>query len=218
MIQNVDLQSQPSNFNNCDNIVTDNNGTSNCRFDSFSNSQTTENNKNDPEINVNIYRFKFTNEFTEELYKFSKIHQYDHRKDFKEAWKIWVDDQDNIVNEEMRRLVNLGYGGNVLDKMFKSARYYFRKKSTEKKEPAQRRVYRGSNKNLLEAMDSHIQQHITEKDFKPSDGFDSFCNEYLEIVKEEAKQLHKNGVVNSNEIKIKIKKTYKNRYYLFITK
>lgn len=200
MIQNNDLDLQSSyNDNDFNNIVNDND-------------------KNDQEINVNIYRFKFTNEFTEELYKFSKIHQYDHRKDFKEAWQIWVDEQDNIVNEEMRRLTNLGYDGNVLDKMFKSARYYFRKKSTEKKEPAQRRVYHGSNKNLLESMDSHIQKHITEKDFKPSDGFDSFCTEYLEVVKEEAIQLYKNGIVSSNEIKIKIKKTYKNRYYLFITK
>ena len=35
------------------------------------------------ELNVNIYRYKFTNEFIVELYNFSKIHQYDHRKDFK---------------------------------------------------------------------------------------------------------------------------------------
>ena len=32
---------------------------------------------------INIYRYKFTNEFTCELFTFSKIHQYEHRKDFK---------------------------------------------------------------------------------------------------------------------------------------
>ena len=37
-----------------------------------------------------IYRYKFTEHFMEELYEFSKIHQYDARKDFKEAWKIWI--------------------------------------------------------------------------------------------------------------------------------
>ena len=37
---------------------------------------------NDPpiKININIYRYKFTPEFMSELYQFSKIHQYDHRK------------------------------------------------------------------------------------------------------------------------------------------
>ncbi len=79
---------------------------------------------------IAIYRYKFTEEFTEYLYNFSKIHQYDDRKDFKEAWIKWTEEHHDIVNMENRRLTNLGYDGNVLDKMFKSARYYFRNKST----------------------------------------------------------------------------------------
>ena len=42
--------------------------------------------RNNDDINnipIGIYRYKFTNEFTNELFKFSKVHQYDHRKDFK---------------------------------------------------------------------------------------------------------------------------------------
>jgi hypothetical protein len=107
-----------------------------------------------------IYRFKFTEEFMEDLYKFSKIHQYDDRKDFKEAWKVWIEENESIIDEEMRRLLNLGYEGDVLDKMFKSARYYFRKKSTEKKEPRQRRHYISVNRDLLDAMDNHIEDNI----------------------------------------------------------
>ena len=80
-----------------------------------------------------IYRFKFTEEFMVELYNFAKIHQYDHRKDFKEAWKIWLEENAEIVEDEVRRLTNLRYDGDILEKMFKSARYYFRKKGTEKK-------------------------------------------------------------------------------------
>jgi len=44
-----------------------------------------ENKRNNVNNTVKIYRYKFSDEFIEELYKFSKIHQYDHRKDFKEA-------------------------------------------------------------------------------------------------------------------------------------
>jgi len=170
------------------------------------------------DINVNIYRYKFTNDFTNELYKFSKVHQYDHRKDFKEAWETWTEDNADLVDDEVRRLTNLGYDGDILDKMFKSARYYFRKKSTEKKEPAKRRIYVGSQKDLLEAMDDHIKSNISTGEFKPSEGFDEFCKQNVDILKDQVNQLIRSGITESNEIKSKIKKTYKNRYFLIISK
>jgi hypothetical protein len=163
---------------------------------------------------INIYRYKFTNEFTDELYKFSKIHQYDHRKDFKEAWEIWMEDNSLLLDEEVRRLSNLGYEGDIIDKMFKSARYYFRKKSTEKKEPSKRRMYVGSQKELLEEMDEHIKKRFHLGDCKPSDGFDDFCKVNVELLKEQVSSLLRSGITDSNEIKAKIKKTYKNRYFM----
>lgn len=179
------------------------------------------NNKPDKDDDFNfpigIYRYKFTNEFTDELYKFSKIHQYDHRKDFKEAWEKWMDENENLIDGEVRRLTNLGYDGDIIDKMFKSARYYFRKKSTEKKAPVKRRIYVGSQKDLLDAMDEHIKNNIISGDFKPSEGFDEFCKENVNILKEQVSQFCRAGITDSNEIKTKIKKTYKNRYFLIIT-
>lgn len=196
--------------------------TSNCISNSFEN--TSENNDTNKQVcekntddNINIYRYKFTVEFTEELFKFSKIHQYDHRKDFKEAWEVWTENNSELVDTEVRRLTNLGYDGDILDKMFKSARYYFRKKSTEKKEPVKRRIYVGSQKELLDAMDDHIKTNLS-KDFKPSDGFDEFCKENIDLLKEQVKQLCQAGITDSNEIKAKVKKTYKNRYFLAINK
>jgi hypothetical protein len=99
-----------------------------------------------------IFRFKFTENFMEELSNFSKIHQYDHRKDFKEAWVKWAAENEELVTKEVERLVALGYPNEediVDDKMFKSARYYFRKKSTIKAEPIQRRQYIGVDHELL---------------------------------------------------------------------
>jgi hypothetical protein len=211
---------------NNNNIVTnsdDNIRTIDSRLDSFRVTERgpqicNENVDIENNINVNIFRYKFTDEFTNELFKFSKIHQYDHRKDFKEAWKIWLDENEGIVEEEARRLINLGYDGDTLDKMFKSARYYFRKKSTEKKVPSKRRDYVGVNKTLLDAMDKHIRMGINIEDFKPSDGFDEFCNKNKDLLKEEVNTLCKNGFTDSNEIKNKIKKTYKNRYFLLVSK
>lgn len=197
--------------------------TSNNLYDSLENTITNlEIGKNIDEKNdinnINIYRYKFTNDFTNELFKFSKIHQYDHRKDFKEAWDIWTGENADLVDEEVRRLTNLGYDGDILDKMFKSARYYFRKKSTEKKTPAKRRIYIGSQKDLLETMDEHIKSHINSGDFKPSEGFDEFCKENVDILKKQVNMLCRAGFTEPNEIKSKIKKTYKNRYFLIINK
>lgn len=165
-----------------------------------------------------IYRFKFTEEFMEILYEFSKIHQYDERKDFKEAWKIWTEENNDIINKETERLNNLGYKGNIIDKMFKSARYYFRKKSTEKKQPKKRRIYQSVQRGFLEAIDLHIRENINNDEFKPSTGFDSFCKKYVELLKEEVTKLCKNGLTDPNEIKNKIKKTYKNRYFILVSK
>ena len=170
------------------------------------------------ERNINIFRYKFTNDFTDELYKFSKIHQYDNRKDFKDAWEVWMEDNKDLIGGEVIRLDELGYKGDVIDKMFKSARYYFRKKSTEKKEPSKRRIYVGSQKDLLDAMDQHITISLNSGDFKPSDGFEIFCKENIDLLKEQVNQLMRIGITESNEIKAKIKKTYKNRYFQIISK
>ena len=165
-----------------------------------------------------IYRYKFREEFVGELYKFSKIHQYDHRKDFKEAWQVWIEENDDIVSDEVRVLSNSGYDGDILDKMFKSARYYFRKKSTEKKEPVKRRKYCGLSKAVLDAMDNHISSNITNDDYKPSAGFESFCVVNRELLKDEVARLITLGFKDSEETREKLKKTYKNRYFIFISK
>jgi hypothetical protein len=165
-----------------------------------------------------IYRYKFRDDFVNELYKFSKIHQYDHRKDFKEAWQLWIEENDDIVSDEVRILSISGYDGDILDKMFKSARYYFRKKSTEQKEPAKRRKYCGLSKDVLDAMDKHIASNITNDDYKPSTGFESCCVINITLFKEESSRLITNGFKDSDEIHEKLKKTYKNRYFMFISK
>jgi hypothetical protein len=226
-VSNFDISISANNNGFIGNNISDKlncRGTNDTLCDTFSNSaKLMENNKKDNDkqhdaININIYRYKFTCEFMLELFKFSKIHQYDHRKDFKEAWEIWTENNDELIEDEIRRLNNFGYNGDVLDKMFKSARYYFRKKSTEKKEPSKRRIYVGTQKDMLEAMDQHIKSNINSGNFKPSDGFDEFCKENVNLLKEEVNVLCRAGITNSEEIKEKIKKTYKNRYFISISK
>jgi len=165
-----------------------------------------------------IFRFKFTENFMEELSNFSKIHQYDHRKDFKEAWVKWTEENDDLVTKEVQRLVALGYPNEeeiVDDKMFKSARYYFRKKSAVKAEPKQRRQYIGIDHEILETMDRHIVTNIHNDDYKPKTAFVMFCKENEDVLKQ---TIIKMSISDAKLIQDKIKKTYKNRYFMLTNK
>ena len=169
-------------------------------------------------ITVRIFRFKFTEAFMTDLNKFAKIHQYDHRKDFKEAWLNWTEENDDIIQEEVDRLNNIGYDGDILDKMFKSARYYFRKKSPIKAEPQTRRQYISVSHDLLNAMDAHIRSIIRADEFQPKKGFVSFCLSNDQLVKETITQIFNQGINDGELIQKKLKKTYKNRYFMLISK
>jgi hypothetical protein len=172
----------------------------------------------DIEITVQIFRFQFTEAFMVDLNKFAKIHQYDHRKDFKEAWLVFQEENDDIIQEEIDRLNNIGYDGDILDKMFKSARYYFRKKSPIKVDPRIRRQYISVNHDLLDAMDAHIRSIIRADGFQPKNGFVSFCLNNGQLVKETITQIFNQGINDSELIQKKLKKTYKNRYFMLISK
>ena len=156
-----------------------------------------------------IYRYKFEEQFMIELFNFSKIHQYDDRKEFKSAWNSWTEEHAELIEDETRRLTNLNYDGDVKDKMFRSARYYFRKKSPEKKEQPQRRKYICVDKDIINAID----EHILKNNSKPSTAFLDFCKENIDLLSEEIARLYSENM-SADDIKKKIKKTYKNRYFL----
>jgi hypothetical protein len=157
------------------------------------------------------YRFDFDANFQNQLNQFAKLHQHDDRRDFKDAWERWVENNQAIINIETGRLQANGYEGDVVDKMFKSARYYFRKKPVQKPEAKDRRKYIGLDRALLDAMDTHIGN--TNKDTKPAAAFDAFCQGNSQLIIQEATRLLQGGYLSKEEITQKIKKTYKNRYF-----
>lgn len=165
-----------------------------------------------------IYRFKFTEEFMQQIHAFSKIHQYDDKKTFKESWNNFVLDNEEMVYTEVRRLNHLGYNGDIIDKMYKSARYYFRKKSTAKKEPKERRKYISFDAKILEAMDKHIMVNMEKDEYQPKNGFTEFCKANEAIVREYMAKLYNDGLTESKIIEEKFKKTYKNRYFMITRK
>jgi hypothetical protein len=172
--------------------------------------------KNISTVIIPIFRYKFTVRFMEELYEFSKIHQYDIRKDFKDAWTIWLQDNSDIINLEISRISQLGYNGNIIEKMYKSARYYFRKKTiVNKKESISRKPYISVSLDLLNAMDNHISDNIHIHSFQPKIGYELFIKNNELLINKCIENIITKGVIDTKWIQQKLKKTYKNRYFMF---
>ena len=181
------------------------------------------------EIEIQTFRFTFTDEFNKELFTFAKVHQHDERKEFKESWKNWIEEEDikPLINIELKQLREKGFEGDAMDKMFKSARYYFRKKSTVKKPAKERKEYSNFSKELLKNMDEDIYRQINiNKDEKtnisnisPEEAYNNYCVESKENIKNEIKNIMlRIPEIDVRELSNKFKKTYKNRFYVIKTK
>lgn len=179
-----------------------------------------------PTIILQTYRFVFSSEFTEQLSIFAKVHQYDDRKDFKEAWTKWSKDEDiePLINDEIKQLKNNGFKGDPLDKMFKSARYYYRNKNENNdknnNKEKQRKPYETISKDIQEKMDKHINHKIMTNSndgisrISPSESFDDYLNQYKTDIINELKN-EKSTITKQDcqDIIKKYKKSYKNRFY-----
>ena len=165
------------------------------------------------DTNSSIYRFKFTTDVMIYLTSFAKKHQFVDRKTYKESWETWLNDNSEMVEEECCRLYKLGYEGDVKDKMFKAARYYFRKKSSSKLEPQKRKNYVTVDHEILNCMDEHIKRNIGNSGYSPASGYSDFCHSNINVLNDEVIRLL-DCDLNKEEIITKIKKTYKNRYFI----
>ncbi len=161
-----------------------------------------------------IFRFKFTPDFTSHLLSFAKLHQFDDRVTYKEELTRWVQNNEALIDDESMRMKAQGYNGNIIDKMYKSGRYYFRNKTTH--QPKLRRKYISIDTDVIEAMDNHILHNYGTPLFKPSISYEQFCMdiEYSKLIDDEYARLIAENLTEE-DINCKIKKTYKNRYFLF---
>ena len=164
-----------------------------------------------------IYRFKFHANFMNKLETFADKHRLDEPDVFKEMWLRWSSNENNIseIIKEEKRLIGIGYEGDIGEKMYKTVRYYLKNKSVKKKEPKKRRKYMGVQKILIQSMDTHICEEAFNNELKPAHAYNNYCSmePYATMVETEINRLI--GLdMNEKEAMDKIKKTYKNRYYL----
>lgn len=168
-----------------------------------------------PQEIYKTYRYKFEHKITENISSFANIHSYDDRETFKEAWKVWCNENICELERECARLQDLGYEGDAKKKMYIAARYYFRTKA--KKSPQNikttRRKYIRTNKNIIGLMDNHIIENLNNEDYTPAIGYDNFRKIYKINIDVELDRVVSNSMSIEDVIK-KMNKTYKNRYFI----
>ena len=184
--------------------------------------------------NYTILRFNFSEDITTRIAYFANLHQFEDRQTYKQNWHRWCEEHQRSVATEIIRLEQNGYTGDVAEKMYKAGRYYFRKKGQEeqkqgkqegliedmdsKQEQKQGRrqgKYTTMNKAILEEMDNHIRTSMrNNRAYTPAGGYTDFCERYGERLAIETERLKWTERLDELTITNKIKKTYKNRYFM----
>ena len=170
----------------------------------------------------NVFRYKLSDDTMTLIAEFSKLHQYDDRHAYKDAWALWLTENRDFISREESRLNEIGFHGDVIDKMFKAGRYYFREKGEDKSKKNGKngdsggkvkvreeeeegkvnkkitRAYISMNPEFIEAINVHLTKSMKENDFKPQTSFIQFVEENKDILQVEVRRLYE--IINYNTL------------------
>ena len=170
---------------------------------------------------ASTFRFKFSEEINIKLSNFGRLHSYSDKEDFTKYWSIWLNENKELIINENSRLVELGYKGNIDKKLYKSVKYYWIKlyklennDKSNNNDKSKNETYIIISSKLLEKIDIHINNGIMNN-ICPKDGFNIFLKNYEDLINKEINEINETYNINNKEVcKMKIKKCYKNKYYL----
>lgn len=83
-----------------------------------------------------VFRHEFSQDCFALLKQFSLQNMHLPRKEYKSSWEAFATENAELISQEAARLADSGYIGDVLVKMFKTAKYYITKKEKRKTSPA----------------------------------------------------------------------------------
>jgi len=83
------------------------------------------NNTNINATTSSVFRFKFNTDINSILQRFASIHHGDDLEEFKDSWDTFLTTYRTAIDIETQRLREIGFQGDVENKMFTSVRYYY---------------------------------------------------------------------------------------------
>ena len=75
-------------------------------------------------MEINTYRYNLDPLINNLIKDFVNKHKYNDRETYKEEWLKWCDKNSDMIEDEIKRLKDINYNGDVIDKMYKAGRYY----------------------------------------------------------------------------------------------
>lgn len=148
----------------------------------------TEQKKELAKTNIKLQMAKqiFSEEFSKVLHAFSKQHYEEPLKQFRQSWQAWIsksDIQTQMIREIERMRTNnfIGTDEEIRQKIYTSARFYYRKKEKRAKKLAsdlqkeqedkeqntnkmsKHKPYIGFSKEFIQLMDNEIKDKILQK-------------------------------------------------------
>tara|TARA_Y100000389_G_scaffold195359_1_gene226686 strand:- start:529 stop:1095 length:567 start_codon:yes stop_codon:yes gene_type:complete len=174
--------------------------------------------------NKKIFRYKFSNDINEMLSNFGRLYSYSNDEDFDKYWNEFLVNNDELISKEYERLKEQGYNGNINDKLYKSVKYYWIKihkldnnndnNHNNHKSERNNETYITINIDLLNKINNYIDETLINN-VSPNQSFNNFCKTYDEDINNEINKIKEKYNINNKDIcKEKIKKCYKNKYYL----
>lgn len=74
------------------------------------------------------FRYTFDKDTIALLQEFANSHTELSSKEYRRAWSIWIEEQSEPIEREIRRLQHIGCEEDIYKKMYRSVRYYYTKK------------------------------------------------------------------------------------------
>ena len=165
------------------------------------------------------FRFQLGKDILALLRPFAERHALTTSEEFKRHWETWCMIHTALIDAEAARLKDQGYDGDTRGKLYRAARYYF-KNSPPRLEPqrrANRCAYITLAPQLLQAMDAHLRKFVSAESAKPAALYTDFLAKRADLAPllvTEIERMRVQGGFDADKALAKIKKTYKNRYFL----
>jgi hypothetical protein len=183
------------------------------------------------QIILKTNRHTFGKELCHALNQFAQEHKDDDRKTYKALWQKWTETEN--IKEWIAAEIEKQPGQDVLDKMYKSSWYYYRKRNDSNAEIVDkipRKQYDAFDQQILKQIDEHIRKQINNNlvvnkndqstsNITPAESFQRFCEDERELLLEEIRSSYgedQNEPVTkeeANQVVEKFNKAYKNKFY-----
>jgi len=173
---------------------------------------------------VTKFRFVYSPEIETILREFAKEHEGEERKQFKQSWNVFMEENKLLLDNESKRIKQEGYDKDVYAKMFHTIKYYYVKKSKKQKQqqeqhnqeekeekeenkvpeshPPKQRSYNKLGKQWIQTITTFIKDDLESykhtKEMKPEYSYNRFLEKHA---------------TEDEELQLRVKKSYKTQYY-----